>query len=38
MNAIITVVGKDKVGIMAGVCNTLQKVTEDSSSLILKIV
>lgn len=26
MNAIITVVGKDKVGIMAGVCNTLQKV------------
>ena len=26
MNAIITVVGKDKVGIMAGVCITLQKV------------
>lgn len=26
MNAIITVVGKDKVGIMAGVCNTLQTV------------
>ncbi len=26
MNAIITVVGKDKVGIMAGVCNTLQGV------------
>lgn len=26
MNAIITVVGKDKVGIMAGVCVALQKV------------
>lgn len=26
MNAVITVVGKDKVGIMAGVCITLQKV------------
>lgn len=26
MNAIITVVGKDKVGIMAGVCNCLQRV------------
>lgn len=26
MNAVITVVGKDKVGIMAGVCVTLQKV------------
>ena len=26
MNAIITVVGKDKVGIMAGVCIALQKV------------
>ena len=26
MNAIITVVGKDKVGIMAGVCIVLQKV------------
>ncbi len=26
MNAIITVVGKDKVGIMAGVCVVLQKI------------
>ena len=26
MRAVITVVGKDKVGIMAGVCITLQKV------------
>lgn len=26
MNAIITVVGKDKVGIMAGVCVALQKI------------
>ena len=26
MNAIITVVGKDKVGIMAGVCVELQKL------------
>ena len=26
MNAVITVVGKDKVGIMAGVCVALQKI------------
>ncbi len=26
MNAVITVVGKDKVGIMAGVCVQLQKL------------
>ncbi len=26
MNAVITVIGKDKVGIMAGVCVALQKI------------
>lgn len=26
MNAVLTVVGKDRVGIMAGVCNVLEKL------------